>query len=66
MPASVAFSPALELPDFGSWTNAIAIIPYDENVLNYDLGKKSLVDLPNGSPAVEAVDRFMDSIIGKR
>ncbi len=26
--ASVASSPALEIPDFLSWTNAIAIIPY--------------------------------------
>ncbi|MFC1846723.1 AAA family ATPase [Chloroflexota bacterium] len=44
----------------------IAIIPYDENVLNYDLEKKSLIDLPDGSPAVEVVDRFMDSVTAKK
>ncbi len=44
----------------------VAIIPYDENILDYDLEKKSLVDLPDNSPAVEAISVFMDDIIAKK
>jgi len=44
----------------------IAVIPFDENVYNYDLEKKSLVELPDDSPAVKAISELMDSITGKR
>jgi len=44
----------------------VATIPFDREVYNYDLEKKSLLDLPDGLPAVEAVGRLMDSIIGKK
>ncbi len=43
----------------------IAIIPYDENVLDYDLEKKSLVELPDDSPAVEAINELMDAITAR-
>ncbi|MFC1865271.1 carbon monoxide dehydrogenase, partial [Chloroflexota bacterium] len=43
----------------------VAVIPFDKNVYNYDLEKKSLVELPDYSPAVEAISSLMDSIIDK-
>jgi len=42
-----------------------AIIPYDEEVYNYDLEKKSLLELPDSSPAVAAIAGLMDTIIGR-
>ena len=41
----------------------VATIPYDEGVYDYDLEKKSLLELPDTSPAVKAVAGFMDTII---
>jgi len=41
----------------------VAVIPYDEEVYNYDLEKKSLLKLPDSSPAVKAVAEMMNSIV---
>jgi len=42
-----------------------AVIPDDEEVYKYDLEMKSLLDLPDTSEAVTAVDRLMDTVLGK-
>jgi len=41
------------------------VIPYDEEVYNYDLEQKSLLELPDSSPAVGAIAGLMDTIIGQ-
>ena len=40
-----------------------ALIPYDGQIVEYDLNAKSLLDLPDTSKAVMAVDEFMDKIL---
>jgi len=42
-----------------------AVIPEDEEVYRYDLEMKPLLDLPDTSKAVKAVDRLMDEILDK-
>ena len=42
-----------------------AVIPEDEEVFRHDLEMKPLLDLPDTSKAVQAVDRLMDEIIDK-
>ena len=42
-----------------------AIIPEDEELYRYDLELKSLLDLPDTSKAVRAVDDLMDKILNK-
>jgi CO dehydrogenase maturation factor len=41
----------------------IATIPLDDEIYQYDLEKKSLLDLPDSSGAVKAVGRLMDSVL---
>ena len=41
------------------------IIPYDEEVYSYDLEKKSLMELPDSSPAVKAIAGLMDTILSQ-
>jgi CO dehydrogenase maturation factor len=43
----------------------MATIPLDEEVNNYDLEQKSLLDLPNTSGAVGAVSRLMSRVLVK-
>ncbi len=43
-----------------------AIVPLDENIVEYDLKRKSLVLLPDTSPAVTAVDTLMEKILAER
>ena len=40
-----------------------AVIPSDDEVYQYDLGLKPLLDLPDGSPAVEAVSHLMARLL---
>ena len=40
-----------------------AIIPYDEEVRQYDIEQKSLLDLPDSSRAVMAVDDLMAKVV---
>lgn len=40
-------------------------IPFDEQVKEYDLIQKPLLDLPDSSPAFMAVSNLMDTILGK-
>lgn len=42
-----------------------ALIPHDEEIVRYDLQLKSLLELPETSPAVVAIDHLMNSIIHK-
>ncbi len=42
---------------------ATALIPADENVKNYDLEQKSLLDVPDDSPAVQAVTSLMSKVL---
>lgn len=41
----------------------IAIIPLDKKIYQYDFEKKSLLELPDESKAVEAIGRLMDNIL---
>ena len=41
-----------------------AIIPFDEEVRQYDIDQKSLLDLPDSSRAVAAVNELMSGIVG--
>ncbi len=41
-----------------------AIIPLDETILNYDIQLKPLLDLPDSSRAVQAVNNLMAKLIG--
>jgi len=43
----------------------IATIPIDDEVSRFDLEKKSLLDLPDTSVAVIAVEKMMNSILGR-
>lgn len=36
-----------------------ALIPLDENILQFDLEKRSILEMPENSPAVQAVNRLM-------
>ena len=40
----------------------VCTIPDDGNLLNFDMERRSLVDLPDDSPAVVAVDTLMDGL----
>ena len=40
----------------------VCTIPDDENLLNFDMECRSLIDLPDDSPAVVAVDGLMDQL----
>jgi len=40
-----------------------AFIPYDENIYKFDLIQKSLVEMEDNSPAVQAVDKLMSDIL---
>ena len=42
-----------------------ALVPYDEQIVEYDLKAKSLLELPDNSKAVMAVDKFMDRILAE-
>lgn len=42
----------------------MAAIPLDEEVYNYDLAQKSLLDLPDTSRAVGAVSKLMSRVLG--
>lgn len=42
------------------------IIPYDEEVYQYDLEAKSLLDLPDSSKAVKAIDDLMKGILNRQ
>ena len=42
---------------------AAAIVPWDEGVRDYDLRTKSLLDLPDTSPAVTAVNALMAKLL---
>ena len=44
----------------------IATIPLDNEIYQYDLEKKSLLDLPDSSEAVKAVGRLMDSVLSSK
>jgi CO dehydrogenase maturation factor len=44
----------------------IAIIPLDKNIYRYDFEKKSLLELPDESKAVEAIGRLMDNILDNK
>jgi CO dehydrogenase maturation factor len=43
----------------------LATIPLDDEILKYDLEKISLLDLPDSSEAVKAVDQFMNAVLDK-
>jgi CO dehydrogenase maturation factor len=40
----------------------LALIPQDEAILRYDLERRSLLELPDSSPAVDAINRMMSDI----
>ncbi|MDD4858715.1 MAG: AAA family ATPase [Dehalococcoidales bacterium] len=40
-----------------------AVVPQDKMIYEYDLGMKPLVDLPDNSPAVSAIDTLMNSLL---
>ncbi len=42
----------------------ICTLPNDEALLEFDMDRKSLLDLPDDSPAVEAVKEMMDKVLG--
>ena len=42
----------------------MAAIPLDEEVYNYDLAQKSLLDLPDTSRAVGAINKLMSRVLG--
>ena len=52
---------AAELERLG--LEAAALIPMDDNIKRYDLEQKSLLDLPDDSPAVRAVARLMSKVL---
>jgi len=43
----------------------LATIPLDDEILKYDLEKISLLDLPDSSEAVKAIDQFMNAVLDK-
>jgi CO dehydrogenase maturation factor len=43
-----------------------AVLPMDEQIAEYDLKRKSLLDLPDTSPAVLAVEALMDKVLSRR
>jgi len=42
----------------------IATIPLDDEIYKYDLEQRSLLDLPDTSKAVRAVDKLMNTVLG--
>jgi CO dehydrogenase maturation factor len=45
---------------------ADAVIPLDSLIVEYDLKQKALTDLPDDSPAVQAMDLLMDKLLAGR
>ena len=43
----------------------LCTLPDDGNLLDFDMDRRSLLDLPDDSPAVSAVDAMMDSVISR-
>jgi CO dehydrogenase maturation factor len=43
----------------------LATIPVDENIFKYDLEQISLLEIPDTSKAVVAIDKFMERMLGK-
>jgi CO dehydrogenase maturation factor len=43
--------------------NPVVVVPLDENIYQYDLTSKSLLDLPEDSPAASAVSRFLSQAL---
>ncbi len=43
----------------------ICQIPDDKALLEFDMERKSMLDLPDNSPAVQAVDKMMENILAK-
>ena len=41
----------------------VCIIPDDKNLLEFDMERKSMLELPDDSPAVVAIDKMMEKII---
>lgn len=62
VPGSLENNVRQELEQLGITPSAI--IPEDKAVWQYDLGQKSLIELPQ-TPAARAVDDFMDKILSK-
>jgi CO dehydrogenase maturation factor len=50
-----------ELSELG--LEPIAIIPFDEEIRQYDLEQKSLLELPDTSKAVQAISKLMTKIL---
>jgi CO dehydrogenase maturation factor len=40
----------------------VCIIPDDKNLLEFDMERKSMLELPDDSPAVVAIDKMMETI----
>jgi CO dehydrogenase maturation factor len=59
-PAMVDPSISSELEKLG--LQPAAVIPLDEGIVDFDLKQRSLVDLPDSSPAAQAVDKLMSRI----
>jgi CO dehydrogenase maturation factor len=45
--------------------SAAAVIPMDDRIAEYDLQQKPLTELPDNSPAVQAMDALMESLLYK-
>ena len=45
---------------------ADAVVPLDGLIADYDLEQKPLTDLPDASPAVQAVDGLMEKLLAGR
>ena len=56
--AALAEAEKRELP-------VVGVIPADDLVVEYDLADRSLMELPDDSPAVEAAGKILDRITGK-
>lgn len=50
----------------GLGVTADAVVPMDSLIADYDLRQKPLTELPDGSPAVQAVDRLMEKLLAGR
>ena len=42
------------------------LVPLDEQIYRYDLTMKSLLDLPDDSPAVLAIDHLLSSVLSEK
>jgi CO dehydrogenase maturation factor len=63
VPETIDSHVSKELKELG--IEPIATVPLDDEVYEYDLGKRSLLELPDSSKAVMAVDRLMGSVLGR-